>query len=254
VAYLGFTDPLGAATLRSGYPAPADRFANWVPTTRPYGDSATKLSDGGIVMFRHRLDYGASFDLVGIPGVTPPPPAGVGAVGSTTGGTIAAGTYAYVVTAVIGGVETSASAEVSVTTTGTTSSVTVSWTAVPNATLYYIYRGVAGLENKRYSIAAPAVAFVDTFGAGGPFAGVSTPGPGTNRAGVADRLIAWLLQGGFAAVVTEDTLGSVFSPCGLWPGTTPSLRLSNPRRMEYTLSAQLVQLSVSPGPMVSVYG
>src|SRR5215469_362250 len=51
---------------------------------------------------------------------------GVTAVTSATGGTLAAGTYHYVVTALNASGETTVSNEVAVTTTGTTSSNTVS--------------------------------------------------------------------------------------------------------------------------------
>lgn len=96
---------------------------------------------------------------------------------ATTGGTLAAGAYFYVVTAlgvpaawppssagVIG--ETVASNEQTITTTGSTSENTVSWAAVPGATGYKVYRGTAaGGENVYFSVGT-ATSFVDTGAAG----------------------------------------------------------------------------------------
>ena len=85
---------------------------------------------------------------------------------STTGGTLAAGTYYYKVTAtgnaIVGGAgETTGSVEKSVTTTGTTSSVSLSWPAVTNATGYKVYRGTAaGGENVYYTTTTNS--FTDT--------------------------------------------------------------------------------------------
>lgn len=82
--------------------------------------------------------------------VTPGPPTGLTAVASTTGGALPAHTYYYVVTSTLPNGESVASNEVSVITTGSTSSVSLSWTPPPlnNATGYNIYRGTsAGNEN-----------------------------------------------------------------------------------------------------------
>lgn len=144
-----FTDSVGAATLVNNFPVPADRFSNWTPTTRPVGDTAITRAAGATVFFEERTDYGASFDLVGIP----------------------------------------------------TSSI-------------------AG---------------------------------GVNRVAIADRLIAHLMRGGTCAVNTGDTLASAYATCGLWPGSSPSLRMTNPKTLEYSLSVQLLNLAVSPVQMVCVY-
>lgn len=78
-------------------------------------------------------------------------------VGSTTGGTLAAGTYFYKVTALVNRLdgttgETTGSNEQQVTNTGSTSSNAISWGAVAGATGYKVYRGTgAGLENVFYS-------------------------------------------------------------------------------------------------------
>jgi hypothetical protein len=77
-------------------------------------------------------------------------PSGTAASGSTIGGALAAHTYFYVVTAVTRDGETAPSTEVSVTTTGTTSSVLLTWTAAPGPPVfnYKVYRGTSsGAEN-----------------------------------------------------------------------------------------------------------
>lgn len=81
--------------------------------------------------------------------------------GSTTGGTLAAASYFYKVTAINVFGETIASAEATVTTTGTTSSVGITWPASTGATSYRIYRGTAtGAENVYYT--STTNAFTDT--------------------------------------------------------------------------------------------
>lgn len=86
---------------------------------------------------------------------------------ATTGGTLGAGTYFYVVTAITPKGETDKSAETSITTIGGTSTVTVSWNAYPGATSYKVYRGTTSLgEDTLYTVAATATSLVDT-GIGG---------------------------------------------------------------------------------------
>lgn len=64
---------------------------------------------------------------------------------ATTGGTLPAGTNAYRVSATSSAGETLASAEVTVVTTGTTSSNAITWNAVAGATGYKVYgRTIAG--------------------------------------------------------------------------------------------------------------
>ena len=63
---------------------------------------------------------------------------------STTGGTLAAGTYYYQIVAVdIYGNTTTPSGEANATTTGTTSSIALSWNAVTGSASYRVYRGIA---------------------------------------------------------------------------------------------------------------
>lgn len=81
---------------------------------------------------------------------------------STTGGTLAAATYYYVVTALNSAGQTLASNEVSVTTTGTTSSNTITWSAVPGATGYRVYRGTAAAGENVYYAPGNVTTYTDT--------------------------------------------------------------------------------------------
>src|SRR6266566_6131705 len=72
------------------------------------------------------------------------PPVQAALATATTGGTITAGTYRYVVTAINLNGETIASNEQTIVTTGSTSTVTVTWGAVVGATGYRLYKTAAG--------------------------------------------------------------------------------------------------------------
>lgn len=98
---------------------------------------------------------------------------------ATTGGTLAAATYYYVVTALNANGETIASNELSVVTTGTTSANTVSWAAVTGATGYRIYRGTAAGIYDGYVEVGAVTSYVDTgsaLTAGSPPASNTTGG------------------------------------------------------------------------------
>lgn len=88
-------------------------------------------------------------------------PTGVVATPSTTGGTLAAGNYFYKITALDSAGETTASIEVEATTTGSTGSVALTWTAEPGATSYRIYKGTATGAQNGYFTSASAN-FTDT--------------------------------------------------------------------------------------------
>lgn len=83
-------------------------------------------------------------------------------VGSTTGGTLAAATYYYKVTALNSNGETLGSNEQSVTTTGSTSSVVLTWGAVANATGYNVYRGTAAGAESVYYAPGNVLTYTDT--------------------------------------------------------------------------------------------
>jgi hypothetical protein len=85
---------------------------------------------------------------------------------STSGGTLAAATYSYKVTALTPYGETTPSVAKTQATTGTTSTVTITWSAVTNATGYKVYGRVAGVE--RHLVTLPAVlTWTDTGANGG---------------------------------------------------------------------------------------
>lgn len=82
---------------------------------------------------------------------------------SGTGGTLAAGTYYYVVVAFdTGSNSTRYSNEVSATVSGTTSSVTLTWGAVPGASYYWVYRGTSAGGESVYYTASTALTYTDT--------------------------------------------------------------------------------------------
>lgn len=99
-------------------------------------------------------------------------PTGLAPTPSTTGGTFAAGTYYWVVTATDAVGESAVSNEVTATLTGSTSSVALAWTAVTSATGYKIYRtavgGGAGNENMLVTTitSGSTVSYTDTGAAG----------------------------------------------------------------------------------------
>ncbi|MDL2342517.1 MAG: hypothetical protein QFB87_05590, partial [Patescibacteria group bacterium] len=107
---------------------------------------------------------------------------------STTGGTLAATTYYYKITAVdSAGGETAASVERSQVTTGATSTVTLSWVPVTGASGYRIYRGTTALggansevylTNTLGTVNATNLNYIDT---GSMNAGTGAP-PASNTA------------------------------------------------------------------------
>jgi len=80
---------------------------------------------------------------------------------ATTGGTLAAGTYWYRVSAINSIGETLASTETSEVTTGTTSTVTVNWGAVAGATGYRVYGRTTGAELLMATVGA-VTTWIDT--------------------------------------------------------------------------------------------
>ena len=107
------------------------------------------------------------------PGTITPTPA-------TTGGTLAAGTYYYKVTALNAQGETLASPEANATTTGSTGSVALAWAAVTGATSYKVYRGSsAGGENVYYTTVTNSYTDTGSAGVAGTVPTVNTTGGGT---------------------------------------------------------------------------
>ena len=88
-------------------------------------------------------------------------------VTSTAGGTLAAATYFWKVTAIDAGGETVGSNEVTATTTGTTSSQPLSWPAIAGSTGFKVYRGTAaGAENTLVATLGAVTSYTDTGAAG----------------------------------------------------------------------------------------
>ncbi|MDE2105243.1 MAG: hypothetical protein KGL39_48910 [Patescibacteria group bacterium] len=81
---------------------------------------------------------------------------------ATTGGTLAAATYYYKVTALGATGETIGSNEASITTTGTTSTVTLTWSAVVGATGYRVYRGTSAGGESVYYAPGNVTTYTDT--------------------------------------------------------------------------------------------
>lgn len=98
------------------------------------------------------------------------PPVQSATAPSASGGTIAAGTYRYYITAINTSGETTISNEQTATTTGSTSSVVLTWVAVAGATGYKIYRTAAGG-------AAGTQLLVNTVGAVITYTDTGTPTP-----------------------------------------------------------------------------
>lgn len=67
----------------------------------------------------------------------------------------------------------------------------------------------------------------------------------TRMDAIANRLINHLLRGGSCTVNTGDTDTAAYSTCYLWPGSEPSLTLSDPNQLEYTLSLMLFNTSTA---------
>jgi hypothetical protein len=86
---------------------------------------------------------------------------------SSSGGTLAAGTYFWKITAINASGETVGSNEVTATTTGATSSQPLSWVAITGSTGFKVYRGtVAGAENVLVTTLGLVTSYTDTGSAG----------------------------------------------------------------------------------------
>lgn len=93
-------------------------------------------------------------------------PTGLAAVARGTGGTLPADTYYYKVSAVDSIGETLASSEVSVTTSGSTSSVALTWNEVPGAHGYRVYRSDTASGAQDEYVAVTTNSYTDTALAG----------------------------------------------------------------------------------------
>lgn len=155
---------------------------------------------------------------------------------SSTGGSFAAGTYYWKVSAVNasgGGGETLPSNEVTATLSGTTSSQPLSWTAVNGAASYNIWRGTtAGGENVLVANVT-GTSYTDTGAAG------------TSRYPVTASTFAYAVQVHLSIVKSGGTLGDgthrVICNYSLGANDTQSLK-------DYLASAML-----GPGDTIAAY-
>jgi hypothetical protein len=135
---LSFTDT-GSETTSAASP-PTINTASGHPEANPNPYVATiRWGDGSVTeaTLSSQINYGpANLSSSYVPVVTTP-------TVSSTGGSLAAGTYYYTVTSTTANSESTISNEVSATTTGNSSAITLSWGQVAGATGYHIYRGTA---------------------------------------------------------------------------------------------------------------
>jgi peptidoglycan/xylan/chitin deacetylase (PgdA/CDA1 family) len=149
--------------LRTGYAGPSGggHSALWAHTSDAHGGANAET-----VTIGTRADGDEKLVSVQDPVVTPPSIGSLTAL--TTGGTLAPATYFYRLTATSAGGETLPSGAATVSTTTTTSSVKLTWTAPAGATGYRVYRSTAsGAETLLVSVGA-VTTYTDT--------GALTPG------------------------------------------------------------------------------
>jgi hypothetical protein len=117
-------------------------------------------------------------------------PSNVSLTAAISGGYLTAGSYGYRVAAIDESGTTAASATSSISTTGTTSAVTVSWNAVAGAAGYIIYGRTAGSEQELVRVSSSYTTWVDTGGI--------TNGLGFPRAG------SWQWDNGGSRIQASD--------------------------------------------------
>ena len=150
----------------------------------PYSGFDSSVLRGGTVWFAEggpvTLPLGFAASVPSVNTATINAPTGFGGTPSGTGGTFAAGTYYWVVTATTAAGETVRSSEITATLSGSTSSNALSWTQVTGATGYKVYRGTtAGGESSLITTigSGSTVTYTDT----GTVGTGATP-PSTNTA------------------------------------------------------------------------
>ena len=150
--------------------------ASWVNTPTVRLNDVIALLDGvdGVNYVSSLTINGAATDLA-LTGYVPlprpalalaAPPVANTPTTATSGGTLAAGAKFYKVTALNATGETAGSNEVTITTTGTTSTVTVTWSPVTSATGYRVYRGTTTGGQSVYFAPGNVLTFTDTGAAG----------------------------------------------------------------------------------------
>ena len=151
--------------------------------------------------------FGKNIPTVLAPGTGTP-------TGSATGGTLAAGTYFYRVTALNATGETTGSPEISVTTTGTTGSVSLTWASVAGATKYRVYRGTAAGGESVYWGGITSASFLDTNAASTagtvPTGNTTTYNPATD--GQHCQVVLGSLDGQFDHIETYGAFANTLGP------------------------------------------
>ena len=175
---VGGTDPEDMEHIRQFAPFTYEQQQRCV-TEDDYGLLTTQTSNGNIIAARGTLRWTGSWytafaSIESAPVLALeqlPPPSGLTVVGSSSGGSFAAGTYYWQVTATNANGETIGSSEVSATLSGTASSVALSWTRVAGATGYNVYRGTSAASENTLVASIPygsTVTHTDTGSAGVP--------------------------------------------------------------------------------------
>lgn len=109
-------------------------------------------------------------------------PSGLAVTASATGGTLAAGSYFWVVTAITAAGETMASNEVTATLSGSTSSAALTWTLPAGATGAKVYRGTAaGAEDTLVATLGAVTTYTDTGAAGSAATPPASDSTGTSE-------------------------------------------------------------------------
>jgi len=191
---IGGTDPEDMEHIRQFAPFAYEQQQRCV-TEADYGAMAAQT--GGVIAARGTLRWTGSWytacasiePAAALPTQQLPAPSGLRVVGSKSGGTFAAGSYFWKVTATNANGETVGSTEAATALTSA-SSAALSWTPVAGATGYKVYRGTtAGHENARVATMATSwtVTYTDTGLVGTP---ASPPDVNTAAVPPLDNLIA----------------------------------------------------------------
>lgn len=122
--------------------------------------AATVNSRGLTVQYRNAVGETRNMVILYVQEAAPPTPA---SSTSASGGTLAAATYSYRVSKVVFGIESQASPAKTQVTTGSTSTVTIDWSAGVDAraTSYKVYGRSAGTELLMATVNMPTTSFID---------------------------------------------------------------------------------------------
>ena len=217
-------------TVEQGNSARARRFTYMMLTDYSLSIARNAVTHTGTVMAQQHQDnvnlttLSLAAPVLGVP------------VASAAGGTFAAGTYFFQVSAINAAGETLPSVEARAATTGATGSVVLTWAAVTGATGYRVYRAAtSGAESVTPALVAAVGAVttytdtgsVTTAGAaltGNPTAAPAAPLPSTSLTPVLASQVDVFVDPTFAALGTtrqsrifkvDPNIGSRYKP--VWP-------------------------------------